>query len=144
MPNTSLTSVLWVMYKLSIFFIVPRAFPFGALASQSTLLYSTRVSRRQRAAPAAMHLHLAYYAAWLETRSRTRSMRRDKLLFVRRDAIKRARDRRRTRVIEVSGCAKNLICQTTSYVIPYWNYSYIFFFVFIIRNVNPSQGIITH
>jgi len=42
----------------------------------------------------------------------------------------------------MSECVKNLICQTMSYVISYWNY--LDFFTFIIRNVNSSQGIILH
>lgn len=55
------------MYELSISF-VPRALPFDALASQpvDVPVFYTRVSRRQHAAPAAMYLRPAYYAAWLE------------------------------------------------------------------------------
>lgn len=107
-----------VMYGLSIFF-VPRALPFWRLGiAVDVPVFHARVPRRQHLQRCICTLHTSILAAWLETRSRTRPMRRDKLFARIKWGARPMKDARN----RMSKCAKNVICQTMSRVISCWNY----------------------
>lgn len=82
----------------------------GITASRRSVFY-TRVSRRQHAAPAAMHLRPAYYAAWLE-RQGLEHARCDVINYLREREERDQTDPRPTKdaLSQMSKCAMQILC----------------------------------